>query len=619
MRQLLDMARNAYWRARGLPKSPLVLLGHAGRVKSVAFLSGGKEVISGSEDCSARRWRVEDGCEVGRPIREKGCVLAVAASSDGDWMATGGQEKSITIWNAATRNKVVVLEGHRGTVLSLAFSPDSARVVSGSEDKTVIVWRATTARGERLLGRLRGHTGAVRCVCFSPNGDKIVSCDGVDIRIWNSQSGDQVVLRRIASPFAHTNWVCSIAVSTNGKFMASASRDKTIRLWDTSTFTQIGPTLQCDVEVWSVAISPAGSHLVSGGDHGRNITLWNATTCEKAIELEGHSNDVRSLEFSPDSARVVSGSTDKTVIIWSTTTTTTTTTGKSHPDIITSITLSPNGKFMASTSHDRTVPKNITIWDATTYEKVIELEGHLAGNFTRSLEFSRDSTRLVSGSTDKTVIVWNTVTGRQLSDPLKGHTNSVWEAHFSPNGDKIASCDGCDIRIWDSHSGNLVIQPITVKALSLAWTPNGQQLIAGCTEGSIKHFYSPTGFLLADWQVHASLVHSISVSPNGKFVASASPDKTVRLWAMTASKQIGSPLQCPDRVYSVAISPDGTRLARGGRDGKVRIWRLEGMVSPSLLDGTPSTSDVGAHLHELPSNRSFVDVSSSPGWPNNLI
>ncbi|KIJ10197.1 hypothetical protein PAXINDRAFT_86401 [Paxillus involutus ATCC 200175] len=385
--------------------------------------------------------------------------------------------------------------------------------------------------------------------------------------------------------------------------------------------------------VLAVAALSDGQWIAMGGEQ-KNITLWNATTCEKAIELEGHSNDVQSLEFSPDSVRVVSGLTDKTVIIWSTTTTTTTTgkcllgplkghakrireahfslngnkiascdghdihdsikcfsssTGallaewKAHPDIITSITLSSNGKFMASTSHNRTV----YLWDMTTLAHIGPTLQ--CGDEVYSVAISPAGSHLLSGGHDMKIHIWSLEgmvprDGPATLGPLKGHTNSVWEAHFSPNGNKVTSCDGDDICIWNSHSGDLVI---AVNAVFFAWTPDGQQLIAGCGDGSIKCIASSTGSLIADWKAHTNLVHSISVSPNCKFLACASPDKSVRLWAMMTSMQIGPPLQCPDRVYSVAISPDGTHLARGGRDSTVRIWRLEGMVSPSLFNDTP--------------------------------
>ncbi|KAF8842626.1 WD40 repeat-like protein [Paxillus ammoniavirescens] len=321
-----------------------------------------------------------------------------------------------------------------------------------------------------------------------------------------------------------------------------------------------------------------------------------------SLELRGQTNPTWSVAFLPNGKKVISASADGNIQRWRVKDGCELGREMRENGVVYAVAASGDGLWIATGGKAR----NITIWDATTHEKVTELDGH--SDTTRSLEFSRDSARLVSGSTDlKTVIVWNTVTGQKLLGPLKGHTRSVWEAHFSPNGDKIASCDGGDIRIWNSHSGDPVIQPITVWAVSLAWTPNGQQLIAGCGQGFVKRFASSTDSLLADWKAHTKLVHSIAISPNGNFLVSASPDKTIRFWDMMTSTQIGSPLQCPDRVYSVAISPNGTHLARGRRDSQVHIWRLKRVVPPSFLKDMPAKPNVWARLHGLLSNRSAVN------------
>ncbi|KIJ12552.1 hypothetical protein PAXINDRAFT_82628 [Paxillus involutus ATCC 200175] len=595
MSQLVDTARNAYLRIRGFLKPPLVLLGHTAIVWSVAFLPDGKEVISGSEDGSARRWRVEDGCEV------------------------------------------VVLEGHTGRVRSLAFSPDSARFVSGSTDKTVIVWSTTT--GERLLGPLIGHTNTVWCACFSPNGDKIASCDGNHIRIWNSQSGDLVIrpIRTSAIPLAwtpdgqqlfagcadgsikrfalstgsilvtwkaHTSIVHSIAVSPNGKFVASASLDKTVRLWDMKTSTQIGPTLQCDDKVLSVAISPAGSHLVSGADDGK-IRIWSLKGMSPLVLL-GHTGRVRSVAFLPDGKEVISGGEDGSARRWRVEDGCELGRAIREKGPVVAV-ASSDGNWIATGGEEN---NTITIWTAATRDKVVILEGHT--DHVWSLAFSPDSASVVSGSKDKTVIVWSTTTGECLLGRLRGHTGPIWCACFSPNGDKIASCDSVDIRIWNSQSGDQVVLRRIASPSFVTWTPD-HELIVGCKNGSIKRFSSSIVSLLATRSAHTDWVCSIAVSPNGKFMASASCDKTIRLWNMMTFTQIGPTLQCHVEVWSIAISPAGDHLVSGGRGGRVRIWSLKGMISRALLVDMPATSDAMAGANDSSSSSTLIMVSSSVG------
>ncbi|KAF9218637.1 tricorn protease domain 2-containing protein [Gyrodon lividus] len=136
-------------------------------------------------------------------------------------------------------------------------------------------------------------------------------------------------------------------------------------------------------------------------------------------------------------------------------------------------------------------------------------------------------------------------------------TNWVYSVAFPPNDNEIATCDNCDIRIWNSDSSELVIPPIKVNAYSLARTPDGQRLIAA--------------------RAHIRVVYSIAVSPNGKFIASTLWDNTVRLLDTMSSTRFGPILQHDDKMTSVAISSDGSHFVSGGKDSKVRIRSLKGV------------------------------------------
>ncbi|KAF9242139.1 WD40-repeat-containing domain protein [Melanogaster broomeanus] len=264
------------------------------------------------------------------------------------------------------------------------------------------------------------------------------------------------------------------------------------------------------------------------------------------LVLHGHTNWINAVAFLSDGTQVISGSDDRNVRAWRVEDGREVETVRNAGSIggrVWAVATSGDGRWIATGGYEK-IP--ITLWNGTTHEKVVELEGH--SSWVRSLDFSPDSARVVSGSDDKTVIVWSTTTAKPLAD-LTGHTHWVYSVRVSPNGKQIASCDDRDIRIWQSDgeekcygiglsrisasSTEQVIPPIEVRACSLAWTPDGQRLIAGCSGGSIKIIDSSAGLLLADWDGHNSIVRSIAVSWNGKFIVSGSWDNTVRIWDTT--------------------------------------------------------------------------------------
>ncbi|KAF8838252.1 WD40 repeat-like protein [Paxillus ammoniavirescens] len=301
------------------------------------------------------------------------------------------------------------------------------------------------------------------------------------------------------------------------------------------------------------------------------------------LVMRGHTDTIWSVTFLPDGKQVISGSWDKSIGTWGVEDGDKVGMVMKEEDPVYAVAASSDGRWIATGGRAKT----ITVWDVTTHKKVVKFEGH--SDLVWSLAFSPDSARVASGSGDNTVIVWNTTTGERLAGPLEGHTHWVDCVQFSPDGERLATCGG-DLRVWHSHTTEFVIPPIEVNALSLAWTPNGQQLIVGCYDGSIKFFDASTRSQLAIFNGHTYYVYSIAVSANGRFFASGSRDTTVRLWDTTTRQQVGPALQHDRIIRSVAISPGGRHLATGGDDNILRIWNLQHIVPQSLIESTPTNT-----------------------------
>lgn len=285
----------------------------------------------------------------------------------------------------------------------------------------------------------------------------------------------------------HSDEVNTVAVSRDGKTIASGSDDKTVKLWQLYGGNEIRTLKGHSDLIYSVAISPDGKTLVSGSKDN-TVKVWNLKTGKQLLNLTGHKALINSVAISADNQNIASGSYDNTIKIWNRKTGQLIRTLTGHAAPILSVAFSPNNRTLVSGSVDKTVK----VWDWQTGKELRSLKGH--SRDINSIALSPDGQLVASGSDDKTIKLWNVNTGRELRTFTGGHTADINAIAFSPNGKTLASgSDDKTIKLWNLMTGEQLanLQGHTAPVFAVAFTPNGKLLISGSGDKTIKIWQIP--------------------------------------------------------------------------------------------------------------------------------
>ena len=215
--------------------------GFTGKVNAVAFSPGGETVYAAGGEAGivgiVRSWKTSDGTALRSFEGHTDAAYALAVSPDGKLIATGAYDQKIRLWDAASGKDIALLKGHNGAVNGLSFRPDGKVIASASADRTVKLWSIPT--GQRL-DTLSQPTKEQTSVVFSVDGKTLFGAGGDNrIRVWAiSASAKEGTNKILTSRFAHEGGILNLALSGDGKLLASTATDKTLKLWNTADLTE---------------------------------------------------------------------------------------------------------------------------------------------------------------------------------------------------------------------------------------------------------------------------------------------------------------------------------------------------------------------------------------------
>ena len=580
-------------------------------IQKIKFSADNKSLIATRSDATVQLLDLEGN--IRRPLNIDGSVLSL--NSDSDIVSVAGSEKDVVkLWSI--EGKEITVPGHSSGISNAKISPDGKTVISVGNDGTIFFRRDNkTIKQQSKLG------GIVQKIDFSPDSKIIVLIEKNQVQLWQDNG------EYIGNLSKNSNEIKRVVFSSDSKTIALIEKNQ-VQLWQ-STGKFIGNLPGHTNQIEDAIFSPDSKLILTKGDDNfvrlarSNGTLLNV--------LKGHTTTIKSVKFSPNSQIIASvskttGKSRGAIKFWDRNGNIATTIDSQGVE---EIKFSHNNQIIAATAIEGS--PTIQLWNIEG--KQIAILPH-NGNVT-DFKFDLDDKFIISASADRTIRFWHT--DGTLVKTLRGHSSSVNKVLLSPaNGETIisTSTDGM-IRLWrkdgtmlkiihparkDSELGRnysnnhvdfsgdgktivfngMVYKDEKINHLIQFWSNEGKKLkeLQGSSEFDQITFSSDNkkmswinsykslklwdfvGDLKADFSGHSDTINSVSMSLDRKILASASDDKTVKLWSREG--KFLNQLSHDDKVNSVSFSTDNKILASASDDKTVKLWNNEGKLLKTM-------------------------------------
>jgi WD40 repeat protein/tRNA A-37 threonylcarbamoyl transferase component Bud32 len=517
--------------------------------------------------------------------------------------------------NLAMRDKHTQFAGHKGRVQQAAFNSDETLIATADDSGEFRIWDAKT--GKQLLGGQ--HEGGASSIVFSPD-DKTIITAGLDshrkggIKFWDAST-----LKLKKELVAHDSLVFDLAFSPNGNYLATCSKDETIKIWDSAM--KLVKTLEGHTnDVTALAFNHDGTRLVSGSKD-RSVRVWNVETGLLYYRFRGHGGIVRDVAFRPDGEYVASASEDKTVRTWDVEDKQPRHVLVGHKDEVYGVAYAHDNTTLASAGFDSA----IHVWNSRSAKIEYTLRGH--NSHVRRVQFSKDDSKILSAADDKSAHLWQ-LTRNEVDPQFPGmqicfhpqgklfattvalstrqyevrifdietqkqlrkiaYAGRINDVQFNREGSKFAFCsaDGKVVVCNTADAKQTRELDGTNIQMRLAFSPDDTLLAVGDLQGIIRIWNMNNENPPSEIRAHGDGVAGIEFSPDGKTLASAGMDMIAKLWTVKDGKEIRILKGHTAKLTHITFSPDGKELATSSFDGTIRTWDVEtGAPKKELVAG----------------------------------
>lgn len=556
-------------------------------LQDVAVSADGKTLVGGTADGDVHVWDVSAGKKTKKIAVPGGKIIwKVAVAPDGRMAAIAGEDLAVRLFDLTTGTVLRVPITYKQQPSALAFSPDGKLLASASHDGSAHVHEVNTGRE---VFQPRAEKRAVSALCFAADGKTLAASDEGGVSLWDVETG-----KRQRRADVGALWVVQFA--PDGKTLAGGGADGTIHIWETASGELRKFQARAD-NVQALAFSPDGAALASGGA-SLGVQLWDTKSGKQLNALSGHQERVIAVAVGPGGKVIATTAWDHSIRLWDADT------GRelrklgwpakekpigTYPIAVSELTFSPDGKLLAASGYEN----HVWLWDLEKGEPTRKLPGLCAA-------FSPDGKYLATASTP-IARLYETATGKEVR-AFTGHLSTIIGLAFTPDGQTLitasqgalpgfreegATWDRDTIWLWDVATGKARRHfGGERRAMGMAISPDGRTLSVA------SHLWElATGQERAALHGHGDMIYATAFTPDGKLLASASGDGTIRLWQMPGCKHVHTLAGHRGWVLSLASTPDSKKLVSGSLDTTALVWKVPSLPRPPEANLTPAELD----------------------------